>query len=61
MFSLVSVVFTFISATIMGIFIVAALVSGFNTLTPILIAIVAGFLVALPVSYFVAKAMTESE
>jgi hypothetical protein len=61
MFNLVSVVYTFISATIVGIFIVAALVLGYDTLTPLLIVIVAGFVVALPVSYFVAKAMSEVE
>jgi len=61
MFNLASILYTFISATIVGIFIVAALVAGYDTLVPLLVVIAAGFVVSIPVSYFVAKAMSEME
>jgi hypothetical protein len=40
-----------------GSFIIAALVTGYDTLTPILVAAGFGAIVAFPVSYFVTKAI----
>lgn len=45
----------FIGSTLAGTAIVAALVSGFDTLQPILIAAAIGFLASIPVSWIVAR------
>ena len=44
-----------ISTTLMGIGVVVALTTGYDTLNPILIAAAAGFVLAIPVSWWVAK------
>ena len=59
MLRIASLIYTMASATIMGIFIVIALASGFDTLEYVVIAAVAGAIVAFPVSYFIAKAIKE--
>ena len=59
MLRLASLIYTVASATVMGIFIIIALASGFDTLEYVVIAVVAGAIVALPVSYFIAKAIKE--
>ena len=59
MLRLASLIYTVASATVMGIFIIIALASGFDTLQYVIIAAVAGAIVAMPVSYFVAKAIKE--
>jgi hypothetical protein len=59
MLRIASLIYTVASATVMGIFIVIALASGFDTLEYVVIAVVAGAIVALPVSYFIAKAIKE--
>lgn len=51
--------FSMISTTLMGIGVVAALTAGYDTTRPIVIAVILGFVLALPVSYFVAKAISE--
>ena len=61
MLRLASMIYTIASATIMGIFIVAALTAGYDTLRYIVIAAAAGAIVALPVSYYVARAIKEQE
>ncbi len=61
MLKLASVIYTVASASIMGALIVAALVSGFDTLPYVAGAAVIGALLALPVSYFVAKAIIGME
>lgn len=50
--------FSMISTTLMGIGVVVALTTGNDTMTPILIAALLGFVLAIPVSYFVAKAIS---
>ncbi|MCK8465357.1 CTP synthetase [Aliiroseovarius sp. S1339] len=55
MFRLAAVIYILLSATLAGIFIVAALTVGMDTAQPIIYAAVAGFAVALPVSWIVAK------
>ncbi|WP_068110136.1 CTP synthetase [Tropicimonas marinistellae] len=55
MFRLALLLFVVIGASIAGIFIVAALVAGFDTQAPIVWAAALGFAVAVPVSYVVAQ------
>lgn len=47
----------FIGSTLAGIAVIAALVSGYDTLSPILIAALAGYLLSLPATWAVAKAL----
>jgi len=60
MFRLASILYSMISSTLAGIFFIAALATGNDTLYPILIAVAAGFIVAIPVSYFIAKGIMEA-
>lgn len=55
MLRLASILFSLISTTLMGTAVIVALTMGWDTLTPILIAAASGFVVALPISWFVAK------
>jgi len=57
MLRLAAVLFSLISTTLMGVGIVAVLVAGAGTLTPILAAAAVGFVLALPVSWQVARAI----
>jgi predicted PurR-regulated permease PerM len=56
---LAGILFSIISTTLMGIAIIIALVSGNDTLTPIVIAAVIGFVVAVPVTWIVTKKIVE--
>lgn len=60
MMRLASILYSLISTTIAGSFVIAALVTGYDTLHPILMAAAAGFVVALPVSWIIAKQITEN-
>ncbi|MBP9950650.1 MAG: CTP synthetase [Cypionkella sp.] len=55
---LMMILFSMISTTLMGIGVIIALTTGYDTLRPILMAVAAGFALSIPVSYFVAKAIT---
>ncbi len=55
MLRLASLLYSLISTSLAGSFIVVSLVAGFTTLMPILYAAAAGFVLALPVSWLVAK------
>ncbi|WP_371168322.1 CTP synthetase [Aliiroseovarius sp. 2305UL8-7] len=55
MFRLAAVIYILLSATLAGIFIIVALTLGMGTLQPILWAALAGFVVALPASWVVAR------
>ncbi len=57
MLRLATLLYTLIGTTLAGTGIVAVLTVGADTLQPILYAAVAGFLVALPVSWLIAKAL----
>ncbi len=57
MFQFAAMLYSIIGTSVAGIFIVAALATGNDTLQPILIAAAAGAIIALPMSYFVAKAI----
>lgn len=56
---LAGILFSIISTTLMGIAIIIALVSGNDTLTPIVIAAAIGFVVAVPVTWIVTKKIVE--
>jgi predicted PurR-regulated permease PerM len=51
------ILFSMISTSLMGTALVVALTMGMDTLTPILIAAALGFLLAIPVSWLVARQM----
>ena len=55
MMRLASLIYSLISTTLAGSFVIAALVTGYDTLTPILVAALAGLLLALPVAWAVAR------
>lgn len=57
MFRLALALYTLIGSSLAGTFVIAALVSGNDTLMPILYAAIAGFVVGVPVSVWVAKAL----
>lgn len=61
MMRLASILYSLISTTLAGSFVVAALATGYDTLQPILAVAAAGFILAVPVAWFVARAMMESE
>lgn len=55
MFRLASVLYSLISTSLAGTLIIAVLVAGYGTLSPILIAAALGFVLAAPVSWVVAR------
>jgi predicted PurR-regulated permease PerM len=55
MFRLASVLYSLIGTTLAGSFVVVALTMGRDTLVPILVAAALGAVVALPVSWLVAR------
>ena len=60
MLRLASILYSIVGTTLAGIFIIASLTMGYDTLNPILIAAAAGAVLAVPVSYFIAKAIVEA-
>ena len=52
--------YSLIGTTLGGSLIVAALVAGYDTLWPIVIAAALGFVLAVPVSLYIAKQLTSS-
>ena len=52
---LMMIIFSMASTSLMGTFIVAALVMGMDTLQPILVAAALGFVAAVPVSWLIAR------
>jgi predicted PurR-regulated permease PerM len=56
---LMMILFSMISTALAGSFIVAVLTMGYDTLQPILLAAAAGFALAVPVSWFVAKQIAD--
>lgn len=55
MFRLAAMIFAMVATTLMGIAIVVALTMGYDTLNPIIIAAAAGWVVALPVTWIIAR------
>jgi hypothetical protein len=60
MFRLASILYSLIGTTLAGTAIIAVLTAGFGTLVPIVAAAVIGALVALPVTYFVTRAIYQN-
>jgi hypothetical protein len=56
---LASVMFTLVSVVVTGILVTVALVAGYGDSTSVLLAIVAGILVSLPVTYVVTGKLIE--
>ncbi len=52
---LIFIIHLFIGTTLAGIGVIAALVSGYDTLNGVLIAAAAGFILSLPVTWIVAR------
>ena len=52
---LMMTLFSMVSTTLMGVGVIIALTTGFVTLTPILVAAAIGFVLALPVSWLIAR------
>ena len=55
MFRLASILYSLIGTTLAGIGIIAVLTAGYATLKPILAVALAGFLLAMPVAWYVAR------
>lgn len=58
MFRLMMTLYSMIATTLMGVGVIAALTLGYGTLQPLLIAAAAGLLLAVPVSWAVARALS---
>ncbi len=61
MLRLASVLYAIAGPTLMGIFMIAALVAGYDTLNYILIAVALGAALALPVAYYIATTIKGNE
>jgi len=59
MLRLASMIYPMASVTLMGIFILVALTTGYDTYKIIIIAAALGAALALPVSYFIARAIKD--
>lgn len=53
-------VYIFVSATLAGSAMVAALTMGLDTMTPVLYSSLAGFIVAIPIAWVIAKKIKEN-
>ncbi|WP_460274004.1 CTP synthetase [Celeribacter sp. ULVN23_4] len=56
---LAGILFSLISTTLMGSAVVVALTTGQDTLKPILISAAIGFVVAIPITWYIAKKILE--
>lgn len=61
MFRLASMLYLIVGSTLAGSLVVAALVAGYDTLTPILIAAALGSVLGVPVSYLIARAIISNQ
>jgi len=61
MFRLASMLYSIIGTTLAGSLMVAALTAGYDTLIPILVAASVGAVVALPVTWLVARAIVTQQ
>ena len=57
MLRLIGLFYSLIASTLAGLCVVVALVAGYTTLIPLLIAALLGAILALPVTYLVAKGL----
>lgn len=58
MFRLASILFSMIATTVAGSAVIAVLSMGYDTLIPILTAAMVGFVVSIPITWFVTKQIT---
>jgi hypothetical protein len=61
MLRLASILYSIVATTLSGSLIIIALSTGYDTLTPILVAALIGAVLAIPVSYFVAQAIISNK
>ncbi len=57
---LASILYSMIGTTLSGSFMVAALVMGYDTLYPLLVAVALGAIVAIPATYLISKAIVNN-
>ncbi len=57
MIRLACMLYSIVGSSVAGAFVIAALVTGYDTLVPILAAAGVGAMVGVPMSYFIAKAI----
>jgi predicted PurR-regulated permease PerM len=60
MLRLASILYSLIGTTVAGTLVIAALTMGYDTLQPILVAAAAGAVLAVPVTWLVAKGIIEN-
>jgi predicted PurR-regulated permease PerM len=53
------ILFSMVSTTLMGVGVIVALTAGYGTLKPIVAAAVIGMILAIPVSYLIARRLSE--
>lgn len=56
---LMMILFSMVSTTLMGVGVIVALTAGYGTLKPIVAAAVIGMILAIPVSYLIARRLSE--
>ncbi len=56
---LMLILFAIVSTTLMGTGMIIALTMGYDTLTPLLVAIVSGFLLAIPASWLITRQIVD--
>lgn len=61
MVRLALILYALIGTTLAGSFMVAALTAGYTTTQPVVLSAVLGFLLGVPASYFVARAMMQGD
>ncbi|TNF19703.1 MAG: CTP synthetase [Rhodobacteraceae bacterium] len=61
MLPLTLILHIFIGSTLAGSAVIAALVTGYDTLQPILIAAAVGFVISIPLSWYVARLIMTSK
>ena len=60
MLRLASILYSMVGTSLAGTFVIAALVMWYDTLWPILIAAAVGGVLAVPLTYFISKAITQT-
>lgn len=61
MFRLASMLYLIVGSSLAGSFVIAALVTGYDTLVPILLAFAVGSVLGAPVSYLIARALMSNQ
>ena len=57
---LAAILFFTIGTSLAGTFMIAALVMGYDTASPIIVAVTLGFLVSVPATWFISKAIVNN-